>query len=103
MIKGLTLSALLLGGIAGGALGASDVSITLKHSDTETPAVDVEVSIFLSTGVLRATTDEDGVALFEDVVGRGFWVEVNGERLRDFYYVADSPLEILVNAEGGGK
>jgi hypothetical protein len=92
---------LILGGV--GASNAANLEVTLIDGNTQLPVAEANVEIFLSYGVLTAQTDADGTVIFDDVYGRGFWVEVNGERLPDFYYTESSPVEIEVISDGGAQ
>ena len=71
------------------ASAAEEVSLTILDEDV--PLAGVEVSIFLADAMHTAVTDAEGVVNFMVEYGRGFWVEVNAERLDQFYFVEDAP------------
>jgi hypothetical protein len=71
------------------AFAAEDVSLTIV--DQEVPLAGAEVAIFLSDGMHSGITDSEGLVTFSVEYGRGFWVEVNGERLDQFYFVESAP------------
>lgn len=98
----LALAALFVFGSVG-ASSAADLTLTLVDSDTQEPVEGIPVEIFLSTGVMTGESDADGLVHYQNVVGRGFWVEIGGERLDDFFYVADSPVEVQIDQQGGNR
>lgn len=94
-------AALVFGCVA--ASSAADLTLTLVDADTQSPLEGATVEIYLSTGIRAAESGPEGLVSFESVVGRGFWVEIDGVRLSDFYYVVDSPIEIQVRQDGGAR
>jgi hypothetical protein len=71
---------------------AEEVSLTILDQDV--PLAGAEVTIFLADFMYTGVTNEDGIVEFSVDYGRGFWVEVNGERLADFYFVEDAPYTV---------
>ncbi len=82
----------ILGTISlGSAFAADDVVLTI--SDGGQAVVGARVEIFLSNAHLIGQTNDDGVVAFEVESGKGFWVEVNGERLAEFFFVEQAPYQ----------
>ncbi len=69
--------------LSGSADAANELSLTIL--DNGVPVVGAEVTVYLSYGAEKGFTDENGVVTFEIENGKGFWVEVAGERLDHFY------------------
>ena len=86
------LLAALAGMAVGGAQAATDLTLTIVN-DSE-PVVGAQIEIFLSNDYQLAATDDLGQVTFEVESGRGFWLEVDGERLAEFYFVDDAPESI---------
>ena len=59
--------------------------LILMFQENGAPVQEATIEIFLSYGSHVTTTDAEGYAIFQIDNGRGFWVEVNGERLDHFY------------------
>jgi hypothetical protein len=74
------------------ARAASD--LILLFEDGGAPVQDATIQIFLSSGSQTTTTDAEGFAIFQIESGKGFWVEVNGERL-DHFYQTDQATQII--------
>jgi hypothetical protein len=81
-IVGLVLLAVALLA-APSARAASD--LILLFEDDGAPVQGATIDIFLSTGAYTTITDAEGFAIFQIEAGKGFWVEVNGERLDQFF------------------
>jgi hypothetical protein len=75
-----------------GASAAEEISLTIMDQDV--PLAGAEVTVFFADFMLTGVTDEQGVVDFSIDYGRGFWMEVNGARLAEFYFVEDSPLSV---------
>lgn len=80
------------------AFAAEEIALTIL--DTDVPLAGAEVTIFLSDGMQTAVTDVEGLATFSIDYGRGFWVEVNGDRLAQFFFVADGAQDLDLAAIG---
>ena len=93
----LITSSLVAGGHDPGNLGER-IGITL--TDQGAPLVGSEVVVFFSTGAKEATTDEEGHVSFRVDGERGFWVEVDGERLNEFFFVDQRSFDIDVAVVG---
>ena len=92
-------AAVLLGlALAGTAQAATSISFKMKNGNATLS--NTQVTLYLSYGTELATTDATGKGSFEIGQGRGFWVEVNGQRLARFFYV-DSVPEVIDIAETG--
>lgn len=87
---------LILG--AGVASAATQLGITFTSSGT--PVANGQVVLFFSNGTASATTDQAGLANFSIDSGRGFWIEVNGQRLARFYTLDQAPSNIDVASVG---
>jgi hypothetical protein len=66
---------------------AEEVSLTIM--DTDVPLSGMQVEVFFSDGSQSGITDDQGFVAFSVEYGRGYWVEVNGERIAEFFYIAD--------------
>lgn len=75
----------------GSALASQEVALTIR--DEGQIVVGAQVEIFLSNAHLIGQTNEDGVVTFEVESGKGFWVEVRGERLAEFFFVEQAPFQ----------
>lgn len=76
----------------GSAQAGDDVALTI--SDAGRAVGGVKVEIFLSNTHLSGQTDAQGLVAFEVESGKGFWVEVNGERLAEYFFVEQAPFAI---------
>jgi hypothetical protein len=74
------------------ALAGDVVALTIR--DGGAAVVDTRVELFLSNDHLVGQTDADGVVTFEIESGKGFWVEVRGERLAEYFLVEQAPFQI---------
>lgn len=92
----LLMAAVLL--TAPSARAASDLILLIE--DGGAPVQGATVEVFLSYGSHTTTTDADGFAAFQIESGKGFWVEVNGERL-DHFYQTDQAAQIIDIASVG--
>jgi hypothetical protein len=92
---------LIVGAVA--VANAATLSITLLNSETQQPVEGATVVVYLSYGVLAGFSDAEGTLIFDGVEGRGFWLEINGERLSDFFYTENSPLQIQLDSQGGAQ
>lgn len=77
---------------------AQDITLTIVDHDV--PLAGVEVAIFLSDGMQTGVTNENGLVTFTIDYGKGFWVEVNGDRLNQFYFVDDAPYALDLSLVG---
>ena len=102
VLRRFALTCLLVVGAVAVA-NAATLSITLVDSESQQPVEGATVVVYLSHGVLAGFSDAEGTLSFENVIGRGFWLEVNGERLSDFYYTENSPVEIQIDSRGGAE
>jgi len=91
-LRGAGLAA-ILGVIVLGSAGAG-TEVVLTIQDDAVAVAEAQVEIFLSNEHLVGQTDSDGVVAFQVESGRGFWIEVNGERLAQFFFVDQAPLQI---------
>lgn len=65
------------------------------------PLEAAEVTIILSDMAMVASTDQNGFVSFPIEVGRtGFWLEVNGQRLDEFFFVKSNPFTLDVSVVG---
>jgi len=95
------LAFLLTAALLGPGSVAAAEQVTLKIEDQGQPVAAAEVVIFLSCDRIEATTDALGAASFDiECGGRGFWVEVDGKRLAEFYWVGRVPEKIDVASVG---
>ncbi len=90
---------LVLSGLAIGVVRAEE-KVQLQLITGETPLVGADVVVYLSDGVHQGLTDDEGKMTFEALTGRGFWVEVDGERLDEFYFVDQAPYQIDLSTVG---
>ena len=94
------LAACLLppGGSGGTAIAATQMSIAFTNAGT--PVAGAEIALFFSNDVVTAVSDKNGVAQFSIDRGKGFWVEVNGQRLAKFYSIDQPPASIDMASVG---
>lgn len=82
----------------GAAHAATVVSFQLKNGGSVMQ--DAAVTLFLGYGTDSSRTDSQGQISFQLEQGRGFWIEVNGNRLNRFYQIGQVPSVIDVNQVG---
>jgi hypothetical protein len=92
---------LVLGSV--GISSAAELTISVVDEDTQLPVQGASVKVYLSYALLEAETGIEGLVSFDNVIGRGFWVEIDGERQAEFYYTENSPIEIRIQAQGGAE
>ncbi len=74
------------------AMAATDIQITVL--DNGTAVAEAEITLYQSADMQTAVTDEHGVANVELEYNGGFWVEVNGKRLAEFFEAGRATVEI---------
>lgn len=82
----------------GAARAATVVSFQLKNGGTVMQ--DTAVTLYLGYGPESGRTDSQGQVSFQVEQGRGFWIEVNGNRLNHFYQIGQVPAVIDVSQVG---
>jgi hypothetical protein len=87
-----------IGAMAAAAMAAAEVRFQLLNNGV--PMSNAEVVLYLSYGAEngRANANGDVAIAIED--GRGYWVEVNGARLKKFFTVDQTPAVIDVAVIG---
>lgn len=79
---------------------ASSATISFQIKDGERVLSNTEVTLFLSYGKEIATSNETAQVNFEVDKCRGFWVEVEGKRLAQFFEIGRVPQVIDVRRTG---
>ena len=102
-VSGLLAAFLLCVGTASAA-----ETVTLNFSESGDAVNRAEIVIFFSSGIDSGETSAAGTVDLEVESGRGFWVEVNGERLDTFFFVEDGPtfeidLDVVGTMEWPGR
>ncbi len=81
-------------GIIGLGSARAGTEVVLTIYDDAAAVAGAQVEIFLSNEHLAGQTNNDGIVAFQVESGRGFWIEVNGERLAQFFFVDQAPIQI---------
>ena len=84
----------VLGLLVAGTADAATIA-NLKLVKDGVPQAGAEVVIYTSYGTETATTGEEGQVTFDLRCGRGFWVEVDGERLAPFYSLTETSTTVI--------
>jgi hypothetical protein len=86
---------------AGAPIGQSPHPVKITLAEQGRPLAEAQVTIILSDMAMTAKTDQDGFVSFPVEIGRkGFWLEVNGQRLDEFFFVRNNPFTLDVSAIG---
>ena len=84
--------------VAAAAMAATEVRFQLMNNGT--PMSNAQVVLYLSYGAENGRADANGGVAIEIQEGRGYWIEVNGARLKQFFLVDQTPAVIDVAVIG---
>jgi hypothetical protein len=89
---------IVLAALASAARAATEIRFQVLNSGS--PMSDAEVVLYLSYGAETGRADVNGNVVIPIEKGRGYWIEVNGARLKQFFYVDQTPAVIDVAVIG---
>jgi hypothetical protein len=75
--------------------------VNLKVVKDGVPQTGAKVVLYTSYGTETAVAGKDGQVTFDLRSGRGFWVEVDGERLARFYSLTEKSITVIDLAKVG--
>ena len=75
----------VLGLVAAGPVMASNSFVTMKIVEDGVRMAETDIVVYLSYDKIEVTTDAQGLVTFPVKTGAGFWLEVNGERVAQFF------------------
>jgi len=83
-----------------GSMAVAATTLQIVFTNSGTPVAGGEVVLFFSNEAISTVTDQAGLARFSIESGKGFWIEVNGQRLAKFYSMTQPPANIDIATVG---